>query len=205
MKVLLVNGSPDEHGCTNRGLEEVAKSLNADGVETEIFWIGKNVPGCLACDQCDDLDRCVYNDVVVRFAEKAKNADGFIFGSPVYYSAPNGSLLSFMQRLFYSQANVLAYKPAASLVSCRRGGASETFAQMNQFFGINNMFTVGSQYWNQIHGLKLSDVEQDLEGLQTLRTLGHNMAYILACLEAGKKAGVALPIKEKHLSTNFIR
>jgi multimeric flavodoxin WrbA len=205
MNVILVNGSPNEKGCTNRGLEEVAKALNEDGIQTEIFWIGKSVPGCLDCGRCRELGHCVYNDGVTRFIEKALKSDGFIFGSPVYYSAPNGTLLSFLQRVFFSGSKALAYKPVATLVSCRRGGASETFAQLNQFYGINSMFTVGSQYWNQIHGNSVEEVEQDLEGLQTLRTLGHNMAYLLKCLAAGKKDGVALPKKEVRVATNFIR
>ncbi|OPZ37509.1 MAG: 2-amino-4-deoxychorismate dehydrogenase [Tenericutes bacterium ADurb.BinA155] len=205
MKVLLINGSPNEKECTNRGLEEVAKALQEDGIETEIFWIGKNVPGCLDCGKCHDLGHRVYNDGVTRLVEKALKSDGFIFGTPVYYSAPNGTLLSFMQRLFMSGSKALAYKPVATMVSCRRGGASETFAQLNQFYGINSMFTVGSQYWNQIHGNSVADVEKDLEGLQTLRTLGHNMAYLLKCIEAGKKAGVPLPKLEARLRTNFIQ
>ena len=205
MQVYLVNGSPNQHGCTDRALEEVKTQLEAEGVGAKIYWIGKTVQGCTACDACDALGRCVFDDKVAAFAELAKNADGFVFGSPVYYGGAAGGMVSYLNRLFYSSGEVFRNKAAASVVSCRRGGATETFGEMNMHYLMNNMLVVGSQYWNQVHGLRREDVEQDLEGLQTMRTLARNMAWALKCLQAGKKAGVELPETEPPVATNFIR
>ena len=205
MKVILVNGSPHEKGCTNRALEEVQTQLNTEGIETEIFWIGTTVQGCIGCGACRKMGKCIFDDKVQEFLAKAETADGFIFGSAVYYSSATGSITSFMDRAFFSGSRFLAYKPAASVVSCRRGGATETFGQMNMYYTINNMPVVPSQYWNQVHGSVPADVEKDLEGLQTMRTLGRNMAWLLKCIQAGKEQGMDLPEKEPPIATNFIR
>jgi len=206
MKVLLVNGSPNEKGCTNRALEEVKSELVKNGLEAEIFWLGKSaMQGCIACGKCRILKKCVFEDKVNEFAKTAESADGFVFGSPVYYSGASGSIVPFMNRLFYSHGKEFKYKAAATVVSCRRGGATMTFAELNQHYLMNNMFVVGSQYWNQVHGFTAEDVEKDEEGLQTMRTLARNTAWLLKNIEAGKKAGVALPEHERHIQTDFIR
>ncbi len=205
MKVILVNGSPRKMGCTNRALEEVQGALNQAGVDTEIFWIGTKVQGCLGCGSCKRTGQCVFDDQVRTFLEKAREADGFVFGSPVYYSSASGSITSFMDRAFFSGGRLLQYKPAAAVMSCRRGGATETFAQLNMYFTINNMPVVSSQYWNQVHGSTPEQVEQDAEGLQTMRTLGRNMAWLLRCIAAGRQNGVDLPEREPPIATNFIR
>lgn len=206
MKVILVNGSPHKEGCTYTGLREIEKVLNENGVETEIFWIGNEpLRGCLGCGACAKLGHCAANDSVNEFTEKAKSADGFIFGSPVHYSSATGAITSFMDRAFYSGGAALRGKPAAAIASCRRGGASATFDQLNKYFTINCMPIVSSNYWNQIHGSKPEDVLQDEEGIQTMRILGKNMAWLLKCIEAGKKAGIAMPEPEAKIKTNFIR
>ena len=205
MKVLLVNGSHHEKGCTYTALAEVAKALNENGVETEIYWVGQNPPsGCKGCWACKKLRKCVIDDGLNEFVEKAASFDGYVFGSPVYYASAAGALVSFMDRLFYSGGKSLAYKPAAAVVSCRRAGASTTFDVINKYFTINNMPIVASNYWNEIHGNTAEQALQDLEGLQTMRVLGKNMAWLLKCIEAGKAAGLE-PEKEKKVWTNFIR
>lgn len=206
MKVLLVNGSPHKDGSTNLALEEVSKTLNKNGIDTEIFWIGnKAISGCIGCGACFKTKRCFINDKVNEFVEKAEEADGFIFGSPVHYAGPSGFIKSFMDRCFYGKSYAFEYKPAASIVSCRRGGAATAFDDLNKYFTISNMIVVGSQYWNQIHGNNKEEALKDEEGLQTMRTLGNNMAWILKCIESGKKNGIEKPVKEKRISTNFIR
>ncbi len=205
MKVLLVNGSLHEKGCTYTALCEVAKALNANGVETEIYWIGQNsVSGCKGCWACKKMGKCIIEDGVNEFVEKAAEFDGYVFGSPVYYASAAGALVSFMDRVFYSGGKKLAYKPAAAVVSCRRAGASTTFDVLNKYFTINNMQVVGTNYWNEVHGNKPEEVLQDEEGLQTMRFLGNNMAWLLKCLQLGKEAGLE-PVKERKIMTNFIR
>lgn len=205
MKVLMLNGSPHEHGCTYVALTEAAKALNEQGIETEIVWIGKEpLEGCRGCAACSKLWKCVVEDRVNAFAEKAAEADGFIFGSPVHYASAGGAIVAFMDRLFYSSGRKMAYKPAACVVSCRRAGASATFDVLNKYFTINQMPVVSSNYWNEIHGNTAEQALQDLEGLQTMRILGKNMAWLLKCIEAGKASGIA-PEKEKKIWTNFIR
>jgi multimeric flavodoxin WrbA len=204
MKVLLVNGSPHEKGCTNRALQEVQAQLTKEGVETEIFWIGTKVQGCIGCFSCMETGKCVFEDHLSGFIAKAKEADGFVFGSAVYFGSATGSISAFMDRLFFSGGKYLAHKPVASVVSCRRGGASEAFAQLNMYYTMTNMPVISSQYWNQVHGMSPTDVEQDLEGLQTMRTLGSNMAWILKCIESGKKNGIGTPELEAQVMTNFI-
>lgn len=205
MKVLLVNGSLREKGCTYTALCEVAKALNANGVETEIYWIGNTqVSGCRGCGACRKLGKCAFDGGVNEFVEKAKDCDGYVFGSPVYYASAAGALISFMDRAFYCGAKTMAYKPAAAVASCRRAGASTTLDVLNKYFTINNMQVVGSNYWNEVHGNKPEEVLQDLEGLQTMRILGNNMAWLLKCLQLGKEAGLA-PVKEEKIRMNFIR
>lgn len=207
MKVLLVNGSPHEKGCTYRALKEVEKVLMESGVQTEIYQIGKQpIAGCLGCGACRKLGKCVTDDCVQAFIEKAKDADGFIFGSPVYYASISGSLTAFLNRAFYSGGKHLAYKPAGAVVSSRRAGSTTAFDALNKYFTINNMPVVSSNYWNEVHGANGAgdEVEKDEEGLQTLRILGYNMAWLLKCIQLGKEAGVT-PKTESKLRTNFIR
>ena len=206
MKVILVNGSPHKNGCTYTALSEIAETLTNEGIETEIVWVGnKPISGCIACKGCFKTGKCVINDTVNEFVEKAKDADGFIFGSPVHYAGASGAITSFMDRAFYHKAGIYQGKPAAAIASCRRGGASATFDQLNKYFTICSMPVVSSQYWNMVHGNTPDEVKQDLEGLQTMRTLGRNMAWMLICIEAGKKAGIDFPEHEEKVATNFIR
>ena len=191
MKVQLGNGSPHANGCTYTALCEVAGALEKEGIETEIFQVGtKPISGCLACGACMKTGRCVINDTVNEFLAKVETADGFVFGSPVHFASASGALTSFMDRAFYGRGNLFAYKPAAAVMSCRRGGATATFEQINKYFTISNMPVVGSQYWNMVHGNNPDEVKQDLEGLQTMRTLGRNMAWLLKSIQAGRDAGV---------------
>lgn len=208
MKVLLVNGSPHEKGCTYTALAEAAGALEKQDVENEIIQLGtKPVSGCMGCGSCQKTGRCFMKDVVNEFLDKAAQADGFIFGSPVHFASASGMLTSFMDRAFFSgmRSGILAYKPAAAVISARRGGTTATFDQINKYFTISNMPVVSSQYWNMVHGSTPEDVRQDLEGMQTMRTLGNNMAWLLKSIEAGKAAGVSLPEKETRVFTNFIR
>mgnify|MGYP002626963782 CR=1 FL=1 len=211
MKVLLVNGSPNKNGCTYTALSEVGAALNKNGVDTEIFWIGKKpLSGCIACGKCTELGRCVFNDIVNEFTELAKDADGFVFGSPVYYSGMNGSMMSFMDRAFFS-ANAktphpFKLKPAAAVVCARRAGTTSTLDQINKYFQITEMPIVSSRYWNMVHGYTPEDVMQDKEGIQVMRVLGKNMAWMLRLIEYGDKSGIERPEPEQvREHTNFIR
>lgn len=207
MKVLLVNGSPKQHGCTFTALQEVADELNRHAVETEIFWCGnKPIMGCLGCGQCSGTMRCAYGkDTVNEFLDKAQQADAFVFGSPIHFAGTSGFIKPFMDRVFCGKAQMFANKPAAAVVSCRRGGASAGFDDLNKYFMISNMPVVSSLYWNQVHGNTPDEVRQDGEGMQTMRQLARNMAWLLGCLEAGRNAGIALPETEARIKTNFIR
>jgi multimeric flavodoxin WrbA len=211
MKVLLVNGSPHEKGCTYTALKEVSKTLDEEGIDTEIFWIGiKPIVGCIACKSCQKTGRCVFNDIVNDFRTIAKDADGFIIGTPVHYAAAGGAITSFMDRLFYSETygnggKAFLLKPAAAVISARRAGTTSTFDQINKYFTISEMPIIASRYWNMVHGSKPEDVLKDKEGLYTMRVLGRNMAYFLKCKRAGIEAGIALPIRETPVFTNFIR
>lgn len=206
MKVILVNGSPKKNGCTYTALTEVAGALGKNGIETEIFHVGnKPLAGCMGCGACLKTGKCFMDDTVNEFVEKAKEADGFVFGSPVHYAAASGAITSFLDRAFYGKGSVFAGKPGASVVSCRRGGASAAFDQLNKYFTISSMPVVSSQYWNQVHGTTPEEVRQDEEGMQTMRTLGNNMAWLLKCIELGKKEGISFPEGEKKIATNFIR
>ena len=211
MKVLLVNGSPNQEGCTFTALSEVAKTLNENSIETEFFWIeNKPVGGCIACRTCGAIGKCVFDDVVNAFRLEAYAADGFIFGTPVHYAAASGNMTAFMDRLFYSElrgnANkAFRLKPAAAVLSARRAGTTAAFDQMIKYFTIQEMPVVSSRYWNMVHGIKPEDVLQDAEGLSTMKELGRNMAYLLRCQEAGRNAGIHIPVQETKPFTNFIR
>ncbi len=211
MKVLLVNGSPNEKGCTYTALQEIAKTLATENIESEIFWIGrKPIAGCTACHACEKLGTCVIKDNVQVFQELARKADGFIFGSPVHYAGASGPLISFMNRAFISELvgnNNRAFylKPAAAIVSGRRAGTTTAFSQLNKFFELHEMFVVSSSYWNMVHGDRPDEVKEDLEGMLNMRILGRNMAYLLHCLKAGNDSGVQLPFREEPVFTNFIR
>lgn len=210
MKVLLVNGSPNEKGCTNRALLEVEKALNECGIETQIFNIGTEpIAGCLGCRACRELSKCVFDDKVNEFVSLAENADGFIFGSPVYYAGANGALTAFMDRVFYSdrcaKRKVFAFKPAAAVASARRAGTTPTLDQLNRYFQIASMPIVTSTYWNEVHGNLPEEVEQDSEGLRTMRNLGRNMAWLLKLIKLGEESGIPFPKIEYKPSTNFIR
>ena len=206
MKVLLINGSPREDGCTNRALNEIASTLQKDGIETEVFQIkSEAIRGCIACGKCSETGRCIFSDCVNTILEKAETADGFIFGSPVYYASANGSMVSLMDRLFYAAKNQFAYKPAAVIASARRAGTTTTLDQLNKYLQISQMITVPSFYWNMVHGSFKEDVEKDLEGLQIMRTLGKNMSWLLRIKECAKANHIQLPESEPRMRTNFIR
>ena len=204
MKVLLINGSPHQDGNTHLALAEVEKTLNSEGIDTEIYWIGVHpIPGCIACYKCMQTGVCVLNTgAYAELYEKIQTADGYVIGSPVYYAGPAGSLCALLDRLFYSAGRFMAYKPAASVNVCRRGGAVTSFDRLNKYFTINNMPVVSSQYWNVVYGRNPGEAAQDAEGLQTMRTLGHNMAWILKNLHG---ENVAHPEPEPRIPTNFIR
>lgn len=211
MKVLLVNGSPRKNGSTNAALEEVASTLERNGIQTEIFWIGsKPLAGCIACKSCVKTGKCVFNDAVNECRQKAMEADGFIFGSPVHYAAASGAMTSFMDRLFYSDfcgnANKSFYlKPAAAVCVARRAGCTSTFDQLNKYFALHEMPIISSRYWNFVYGTNPEEIKKDAEGMYTMRVLGENMAYFLRCKEAADKAGVKLPERELPKFMNFIR
>ncbi len=206
MKVLLINGSPNEFGCTYTALREVEDTLNRNGVDTEILHVGKKpIAGCIACRKCKQTGRCVFQDAVNDLAARLDEFDGIVLGAPVYYAGPAGQATAFFDRLFYSAGSRMDGKLGACVVSCRRGGASATFDRLNKYFTISNMPVVSSQYWNQVHGNTPDEVRQDEEGLQTMRTLGENMAWLLKCIQAGRAAGVNPPVREPFRPTNFIR
>lgn len=206
MNVLLLNGSPHERGCTYTALSEVARTLEADGVSAEILWLGRDAgAGCSGCGACAKLGKCVVDDVVNRAAERARRCDGLIVGSPVHYAAASGQVTGVMDRLFRSAGDALRLKPAAAVVSARRAGAAAALDQLNKYFLFNQMPVVSSRYWNIVYGAKAEDVLQDGEGLATMRTLAHNMAWLLKSLQAGREAGVEPPVQELPVKTNFIR
>lgn len=207
MKVLLVNGSPHAKGCTFTALEQVAQQLNKAGIETEIMHIGhKAIRGCIDCHKCAKTGYCIFTDDPVNEGiDKLKAADGLVVGSPVYYAGPNATLCAFMDRVFFLKSGPYAYKPAAAIASARRAGTVASWDRLNKYFGISKMPIVTSQYWNGIHGFVAEEARQDLEGMQTMRTLGDNMAWLLKCIAAGKSAGVNPPEPEAAIYTNFIR
>ena len=205
MKAILINGSPHKNGCTFTALNEVAKTLEKNGIDAEIIHIGQeNIRGCIACDTCKKNGYCIFDDSVNKVAKKFEEADGIIVGSPVYYASANGTILSFLDRLFYSTRFDKSMKVGASVVSARRGGATATFDILNKYFTLSSMPVVSSQYWNQVHGNTPAEVLQDEEGLQTMRVLGNNMAFLIKSIALGKEQ-FGLPEKEKKVTTNFIR
>lgn len=209
MKVMLVNGSPHKNGCTFTALSEIAETLRKNGVESEFFWIGnKPVSGCIACRACAKTGRCILDDAVNRFLDRVPEFDGFVFGAPVHFASPNGMTISFMDRVFFCDFNKgknFAGKPGAAIASCRRAGSSATLDVLNKYFVFSKMPLVPSQYWPMVHGGVPEDVKKDIEGLQIMRTLGQNMAWLLKCIAAGKAAGIDLPQYEPFTPTNFIR
>lgn len=210
--VLVVNGSPHRKGSTNRALEEVIRVLEEEGVETEAFWVGaKPLAGCIACMKCAETGRCAFDDRVNEFLDSADRFDGFVFGSPVHWGAATGTMTSFMDRAFYAaeqgRPGIFRLKPAAAVISARRAGTTATYDQMNKYFGLMQMPIISSRYWNIVHGGRNApeDVEQDLEGLLTMRVLARNMAFFLACKQTALEASVPLPADEPPVFTNFIR
>ena len=202
-KVLLVNGSPHIHGCTATALEEMMKTFREEGVETELVHIGnKAVRGCVSCNRCSELGRCVFDDTVNEIAPKFKEADGLVVGSPVYYGSPTGTLLSFLDRLFYSTPFPKHGKVGAAVVSCRRGGNTASFDVLNKYFTISSMPVASNTYWNQVHGFTAEDVRKDLEGLQTMRNLARNMAFLIRAI-ADAKEKYGLPELERSFFTSF--
>ena len=211
MKVLLVNGSPNKRGCTYTALSEVADTLNEQDIETEIFWIKtKPIVGCNACMKCGEKGECTFDsDVVNEFVKKAYEADAFVFGSPVYYAGANGSMVSFLDRAFYSNSHgaggkAFKHKPGAVVCSARRAGTTATYDQLIKYLGISEMPIVSSFYWNMVHGNTPEEVMQDEEGMATMRQLAHNMAFLLQCIEEGKNKGLTIT-EESKPRTNFIR
>ncbi|MDK0684730.1 flavodoxin family protein [Clostridium perfringens] len=206
MKVLLVNGSPNREGCTYTALKEVSKTLEENGIDIEIFQVGnKPIGGCIGCGSCKKTGECFMEDGVNEFVEKAKEADGFVFGSPVYYAAASGSITSFLDRAFYSGGKHMAFKPGAVICSARRAGTTSTLDQLSKYLTICNMPVVSSQYWNMVHGNTPEEVKKDLEGMQTMRALGRNMAWLIKCIELGKNNNILKPELEERERTNFIR
>ena len=205
MKVLMINGSPDSKGCIHTALTLAAEVLNAEGIETEEIIVGnKDIRGCIGCRKCRQIGKCVFNDLVNETSPKLAEADGIIVGTPVYYGNPNGTVLSFMQRLFYSCGCNLHMKVGASVVSCRRGGNSATFEAMNQFFGISGMPTVPATYWNDVHGYKAEDVLADVEGVETIRNMATNMAFMIKSIKAGAEQFGKPDVRHTQFM-NFIR
>lgn len=206
MNVLLINGSPHAHGCTDAALQEVAKALNADGIETTIFHIGAApVGGCVGCGGCRKAGKCVFGGTVTDVLPLVEKADGIVFGAPVHYATAAGSMLGFMHRLAMSAGNLLRHKPAAVVTSARRAGtttALEAMEKVPQFF---EMPLVSSTYWPMVHGGNADQAKLDEEGCQIMRNLGRNMAWLLRCIEAGKAAGIEPPQAESGKQTNFIR
>lgn len=202
MKVVLINGSPHRKGNTFIALSEVAGALEKEGVQTEIIQLGiKAVQGCIACNKCAELGHCVFQDTLYNQVREAlQEADGIVVGSPVYYAGPNGALCALLDRVFYSCSELLAYKAGASVAVCRRGGASATFDRLNKYFTILNMPVVSSQYWNSVHGMRSGEATEDAEGLQTMRMLGRNMAWLLKGVKREER-----PEPELRVMTNFIR
>lgn len=206
MKVILLNGSPHAAGCTYTALAQVAETLEENGVETQMVQLGKGpVQGCTACGSCRATGRCIFEDEVNQLGDQLAGAQGLVIGSPVYYAGIAGSLKAFLDRLFYARSGGFAGKLGAAVVSARRGGNVSAFDDINRFFTVSGMPVVSSQYWNQVHGTNPEEVRQDLEGMQTMRTLGRTMAWLLACIQAGEQAGIRLPQPEKRVRTNFIR
>lgn len=205
MTVLLINGSPNAKGSTYTALNEVAMALNSMNVETEIVHVGhKDIRGCIGCRKCKKIGKCVFEDIVNETAPKFEACDGIVIGTPVYFASANGTVVSFIDRLFYSVPFDKRMKVGATVMALRRGGASSTFDEMNKYFTISEMPVASSGYWNSVHGHNAEEVKQDLEGMQVMRTLGKNMAFLMKSIELGKKE-LGLPEREERVFTNFIR
>jgi len=205
MKVLLINGSPHATGCTFTALKEMEYVFQTHGVETEVIHVGHlDIHGCIACRKCVELGHCVFNDIVNEVAPKFKDADGLVLGSPVYYASPAGGLLAFLDRLFFSASFNKTMKVGAAITSARRAGTVASFDVLNKYFSISGMPIATSQYWNEVHGSSAEEVKQDLEGMQTMRTLALNMTFLMKSIALGKQE-YGLPEKEEHVWTNFIR
>ncbi|MBQ6734428.1 MAG: flavodoxin family protein [Lachnospiraceae bacterium] len=203
MKVLVLNGSPHANGCTATALDEVIRILQEDGIETELIQVGHlDIRGCIACGHCSKAGKCVFDDPVNELAPKFEASDGLLVGSPVYYGSPNGTILSLLDRLFYSTHFSKHMKVGAGVVSCRRGGNTATFDVLNKYFTISGMPVASSTYWNQVHGFSAQDVKKDLEGLQTMRNLGHNMAFMIRAI-ADAKEKYGMPKQEHEFFTSF--
>ncbi len=206
MKVLMLNGSARPSGNTFIALKEIGEQLKKEGIDYEIVNVGnKPLRDCIGCNRCTEAGCVFADDGVNDFVAKARAADGFVFGTPVYYAHPSGRILSFLDRAFYSSSDVFAFKPGAAVAVARRGGTSASFDVLNKYFGISRMPVVGATYWNLVHGAAPGEAAEDAEGLQTMRNLARNMAYLLKCQEAGRQAGVPLPETERGNRTNFIR
>ena len=205
MKVLMINGSPKKNGNTSIALQEMERIFAEEGIETEILHVGnKPVRGCIACGQCFEKGRCVFDDIVNQAAEKFEECDGLVVGSPVYYASSNANLVAFLTRLFYSTHFDKTMKVGAAVAVARRGGLSSTFDELNKFFTISGMPVASGQYWNSIHGREPGEAQQDPEGLQSMRTLARNMSFLMKSIALGKEK-YGLPDKEKPCFTNFIR
>lgn len=203
MKVLILNGSPRSHGCTARALEEVEKTLHEEGIETEMVLVGnKDIRGCIACRSCASTGKCIFDDIVNEIAPKFESADGIIIGTPVYYAGSNGTILSLLDRLFFSTHFDKSMKVGACVISSRRAGSTSAYDEVNKYFGICSMPIATSTYWNEVHGSKAEDVEKDKEGLQTMRNLGRNMVFLMKSIQLGKEK-YGLPKNEKGTFTNF--
>lgn len=206
MKVLMLNGSPHKKGTTERALQEIQVELEKNGIESEVVDVGdSNVGGCIGCGYCKNNGKCFRDDIVNRIAEKMKECDGLVVGSPVYFASINGTLKSVLDRLFCSSGSVMQYKPACAVVVARRAGTTASIDIINKYFELSNMPIISSQYWNMVHGSNGEDAESDVEGLQTMRILGKNMAWLIKCIKAGEKNGINIPELEPHIKTNFIR
>lgn len=209
LKVLLVNGSPHKDGCVRTALSEIATALDKEDVKSDVFWIGNQaLAGCIGCGSCIGKRKCFREDVVSQFVQIMDNYDGFIFGTPVHYAGASGGLTSFLDRVFFIDefnGEHFAGKPAAAIATCRRSGATAALDQLNKYMTDCNMPIVPSQYWNVVHGNTPDEIRRDAEGLQTMRTLARNMAWMLKCFSLGKEHGIAFPVHEKHTMTNFIR
>jgi len=210
LEVLLFNGSPNEFGCTYTALKEVSDILNEEGVETKIFHVGKSpITSCMACGACTKLGKCVVDDRVNEFVELAQDYDGYVIGSPVHYASSSGATIAFLDRAFYSASRsgkkIFPHKPGFAIASARRAGTTTTLDQLNKYFTINQMILVSGRYWNMVHGKTPDEVKQDLEGMQNMRFLARNLAWVLKCIELGKENSIIPPVQEEVIMTNFIR
>lgn len=210
MKVLLLNGSPHKNGCTYTALRVIEETLNLQNIETEIFYIGTSaIAPCRDCRACATLKKCVINDKVNEFLDKAEQSDGFVFGSPVHFASASGIITPFLDRALFADSfgarNAFRLKPGAAVISARRAGTTAALDQLNKYFLNKEMLIISSCYWNMVHGWTPEDVEKDEEGIQTMRILGTNMAWFLKCKENAMKSGIGLPQKEEYVYTNFIR